>query len=115
MRSETAGWSRPVAVRTEVAGIGHRATRDVRRTREEQALREAHCISDLARSETSTAELPDTPPDVTTLVIPRGPEHQDLINVYSCPRNRFRSACCGRTDLYAQDVSAVCTIKEAKR
>ena len=31
----------PVAVRTQVARNGHRVTRDVRRTTEEQALREA--------------------------------------------------------------------------
>ena len=36
-----------VAVLTEVARIGHRATREVRPTREEQALRE-RCSSDLA-------------------------------------------------------------------
>ena len=36
-----------VAVWTEVARIGHRATQDVRWTTEEQALR-WHCISDLA-------------------------------------------------------------------
>ena len=48
------------------------------------------------------------------LEIPRDPEHQDLPCVYSSSADRFRSACCGRPDPYAQDVSAVCSIKEAK-
>ena len=52
--------------------------------------------------------------DVTMLVFFQSPEHQDLAYVYSGSVGRFRSACCGRPDPYAQDVSAVCTIKEAK-
>ena len=48
------------------------------------------------------------------LVFFQGPEHQDFAYVYSGSVGRFRSACCGRPDPYAQDVSAVCTIKEAK-
>ena len=46
--------------------------------------------------------------------VSRDPEHQALTYVYSGSAVRFRSACCGRPDPYAQDVSAVCTIKEAK-
>ena len=66
-------------------------------------------------SKTSEAErLPEAQRDVTVLVIPLGPEHQVLTYVYSGSVVRFRSACCGRPDPYAQDVSAVCTIKEAK-
>ena len=46
-----------VAVRTQVARNGHHATRDVRRTTEEQALRE-HCISDLAGVEDVPSQTP---------------------------------------------------------
>ena len=46
--------------------------------------------------------------DVTMLAIFRGPQHQDLADVYSGSAVCFRSACCGRPDPYAQDVSAVC-------
>ena len=53
-------------------------------------------------------------PDVTMLVIFRDPEHQVLVYVYSGSVVRFRSACDGRPASYALDVSAVCTIKEAK-
>ena len=52
--------------------------------------------------------------DVTTLVIFSDPDHNVLTYVYSGSEVRFRSAYCGRPDPYAQDVSAVCTIKEAK-
>ena len=52
--------------------------------------------------------------DVTMLAIFRDPEHKVLTNVYSGSVDRFRSASYGRPDPYAQDVSAVCTIKEAK-
>ena len=52
--------------------------------------------------------------DVTMLAIFRDPEHKVLTYVSSGSVVRFRSACCGRPDPYAQDVSAVCTIKEAK-
>ena len=45
------------------------------------------------------------------LAISWGPQHQDLTYVYSSSVVRIRS---GRPDPYAQDVSAVCTIKEAK-
>ena len=48
------------------------------------------------------------------LVIPPGPEQKVLTYVYSGSVVRFRSTCCGRPDPCAQDVSAVCTIKEAK-
>ena len=48
------------------------------------------------------------------LVIFWDPEHKVLTYVYSGSAVRFSSACCGRPDPYAQDVSAVCTIKEAK-
>ena len=48
------------------------------------------------------------------LEIFRDPEHKVLTYVYSGSVVRIRSACCGRRDPYAQDVSAVCTIKEAK-
>ena len=66
-------------------------------------------------SKTSETErLPEARRDVTMLVIPRGLEHKVLTYVYSGSVVRLRSACCGRPDPYAQDVSAVCTIKEAK-
>ena len=48
------------------------------------------------------------------LVIFWDPEHKDLTYVYSGSVVRFRSACCGRPDPYAQDVSAVCTIKRGE-
>ena len=44
----------------------------------------------------------------------RDPEQKVLTYVYSGSVVRFKSACCGRPDPHAQDVSAVCTIKEAK-
>ena len=48
-------------------------------------------------SKTSEAErLPEARQDVTVLVIPRSPEHQDLSYVYSGSVDRFRSACYGR-------------------
>ena len=46
------------------------------------------------------------------LVIPRGPEHEDLIYVYSGSVVRIRSACYPRNN---RDVSAVCTIEESKK
>ena len=85
-----------VAVRKQVARIGHRATRDVRRTTEEQALREA-LLSDFTGSKTSDAErLPEARRDVTMLAILRDPEHKVLTYVYSGSVVRFRSACYGR-------------------
>ena len=72
-----------VAVRTQVAWNGHRATGDVRRTTEEQALGR-HSFSDLAGSKTSDAErLPEAQRDVTMLVIFWDPEHKVLTCVYS--------------------------------
>ena len=104
-----------VTVRTEVARIGHRATRDVRRKTEEQALREA-CSSDFAGVEDVRSRTPLWGGGWTSQCSrsPRGPEQKVLTYVYSGSVVRFRSACCGRPDPYAQDVSAVCTIKEAK-
>ena len=75
---------------------GHLATRDVRGTREAQALR-VPCSSDLAGSKTSGARhLSGVRPGVTMLVISRDPEHQDCSFVYSCSVDRSRSACYGR-------------------
>ena len=69
----------------------------------------------LQGSKTSeAARLPEARRDVTMLVIPLNPEHQELTYVYSDSVVRIRSDCYGRPDPYAQDVSAVCTIKEAK-
>ena len=59
MRSTTTCWALTctVAVRTEVARIGHRATRDVRRIRKAQALRRA-LNSDLAGVEDARSQTP---------------------------------------------------------
>ena len=104
-----------VAVGTEVTRIGHRATWDVRWTTEEQALREAlHFRPRWGRRRPKQDTSLGWRLDVTVLVIPRDPEHQVLTYVFSGSVVRFRSACCGRPDPYPQDVSAVCTIKEAK-
>ena len=66
-------------------------------------------------SKTSEAgRSPEARRDVTMLMFPRCPEHQVLSYVYSGSVVRFRSSCHGRPASYAQDVSAVCTIKEAK-
>ena len=116
MGSATAGWSRPAPSQsgrrwqgTDIAQPG------MSDERQKSRLCGRHCFSDLAGSKTSEAErLLEARHDVTVLVIPRGPEHQDLTYVYSGSVVRFRSACCGRPDPYAQDVSAVYTIKEAK-
>ena len=84
-----------VAVRMEVAGNGHRATRDVRRMRKAQAL-QGHCISDLAGVEDVWSRTPlGVRPGVAMLVIQRCPEHQDLSYVYSGSVGRFRPACYG--------------------
>ena len=89
-----------VAVQTVVSRIGHRATRDVRWTAEEQALWEAPHFR--PGSKTSGAErLPEARRDVTMPVTPRGPEHKVLTYVYSGSVVRFRSACYGRPDPYA--------------
>ena len=105
-----------VTVRTEVARIGHRVTRDVRRKTEEQALREALQFRPSQESKASEAGPlsgvgAETSQCSRSL---RGPEQKVLTYVYSGSVVRFRSACCGRPDPYAQDVSAVRTIKEAK-
>ena len=69
-----------VAVRTGVARIGHRATRDVRGTREKQALREALKFQSLwGRRRLKLVLFSWVHPGDTMLVIPRGPEHQDLV------------------------------------
>ena len=101
-----------VAVRTEVARIGHRATRDVRRRTGEQALRGGSAFPTSQGSRTSgPVFLSGVMSGVTMLVISRDLEHQDLSYVYSGSVDRLlREACLAQT----RDVSAVCTIKEAK-
>ena len=88
-----------VTVRKQVARIGHRATRDVRRTTEEQALREALQFRPRRgrRRLTLNASLRH---DETALCSRsrRDPEHEVLTYVYSGSVVRFRSACCGRPD-----------------
>ena len=72
-------------------------------------------VPTLQESKTSEAEhFSGVRPGVTMLVMPRGPEQQDLIYVYSGSVDLFRSACYWRPASWARDVSAVCTIKEAK-
>ena len=62
-----------VAVQREVARNGHRATRDVRRTTEGQALWEAAAVPTSQGSKTSGAErLAGAEPDVTMLAISQG-------------------------------------------
>ena len=63
-----------VTVRTEVARIGHRATRDVRRTTEEQALREALLFRHRkGRRRLKLNTSLEWGLDVTMLEIPPGP------------------------------------------
>ena len=81
----------------------------------EQALRGSTAIPTSQGSKTSEAEhFSGVRPGVTMLAIHQSPEHQDFTHVYSGSVDCFRSASCGRPDPHAQDVSAVCTMKEAK-
>ena len=97
-----------------MARIGHRATRDVLRTREEQVLREVLHFRPRRGRRRLKLNVSEARQDITMLVISWGPEHQDLTYVYSGSAVRIRSACYGRPDPHAHDVSVVCTIKEAK-
>ena len=116
MRSATAGWSRPALSQSGRRRLGTDIAQPGMSDQRQKSLHcGRHCFSDLAGSKTSDAErLPEAQRDVTMLVIFWDPEHKVLTYVYSGSVVRFRSACCGRPDPYAQDVSVECTIKEAK-
>ena len=116
MGSATAGWSRPAPSQS-----GHRwLGTDIAQpgmSDERQKSRPYGCTAfpTSQGSKTSDAERP--PSGTTRRHYARNlwdPEHKVLTYVYSGSVVRFTSPCCGRPDPYAQDVSAVCTIKEAK-
>ena len=92
---------------------GYPAPQDIRGTREVQVLREGPTFQGLKTSDSD--HLAGVHPDVTMLAIARDPEHQDLTCGYSGCAVRRGSACGGRPASHdLGDVSAVCTIKEAK-
>ena len=74
--------------------------------RQKSRLCGRHCFRTFQGSKTSDAErLPEARRDVTMLAIFTDPEHKVLTYVYSSSVVRFRSACSGRPDPHAQDVS----------
>ena len=82
-----------VAVRMHVAGNGHRATQGCPMT-ERRAVLAGAAFPTLQGSKTSEAgRLTEARRYVAVLVIPQGPEHQDLTYVYSGSVDRSRSAC----------------------
>ena len=98
-----------VAVRTGVARIGHRATQDVRGSREGQALRRGAAIPTSQGLRTSgPVFLSGVMSGVTMLVISRDLEHQDLSYVYSGSVGFFRSACYGRPASHRRGTCQLC-------
>ena len=82
-----------VAVRTEVNWIGHRATPGCPMDERRAGLAGGTAFPTSQGTKTSeAARLPEARRDVTMLVIPRNPEHQELTYVYSDSVVRIRSA-----------------------
>ena len=94
-----------VAVRTEVTRIGHRATRDVRWTTEEQALREA--LHFRPRRGRRGPKLNASLRHCSTSPGIRGIKTSP---VYSGSANRFKSACHGEARLVRLGDMSVCGI-----
>ena len=111
MGSATAGWSRPAPSQSGRRWLGTDiAQPGMSDERQKSRFCGRHCFSDLAGSKTSDAERL-LRHNETSLC----PEQKVLTYVYSGSVVRFRSACCGRPASHdLGDVSAVCTIKEAK-
>ena len=114
--SATAGWSRQALSQSGRRWLGTDiAQPGMSDERQKSRLCGRPCIADLAGGRRRlTLNASEARRDVAMLVIFWDLEQKVLTYLYSGSVVRFRSACCGRPDPYAQDVSAVCTIKRGE-